>query len=167
MLEETHIGDGVVFAGRGDLVVMGWRSAATRSRGEWAMGVLQRYLAQVQGDVVLVLLVLPTSTPPDAATRAYAATSFGPIEPRCRRLISVPLGNDLWAILVRMVMRGMLIMGWTGWRTRSAVASDVEGALREVGTTRSQQTPTNEAARALLEHVVQLMAPSKAQPISA
>ena len=121
--------DGVAFAANQDVGFMVWSAPATVERGHWLGLCVEGWLAQRAGDVVVVQVILATSKPPDAATRADARQFLDRIAPRLRKLITLPIGNELWSVLVRMVLRGLNLFG----RELDSVAvASVEAAIAAV-----------------------------------
>lgn len=158
----TQHGDGIAIGGLGDALVVVWTKPATLERGRWLTAQLARRLQETEGSVVVVQLIRPSSKPPGAEARKEAAEMLALIRARTRRFINVPLGDDLWALLVRMVLRGIAL----GEPSTSClvVAESAERAIDEVDRVRSAATPTRDQLRALM---MQLLAAetAAAQPL--
>jgi hypothetical protein len=152
MQPRIQTGDGVAFAEIGDVLLMAWSAPARIDRARFVTGCLKTSLRATTGSLILVQLILPSSSPPDAPTRAEAAHQIAIVGHRLRRLVTVPLGDGMWTILVRMIMRGIaLFQKFSG---ASVVVDDVDEALHQINLVRRPTTPTGAELRALFTQLL-------------
>jgi hypothetical protein len=105
--------DGVALTQVGDTVLSLWKAGARVHRSRWIYDFLDDLAPRVPGGLLGLMVILPTSEPPDRATRQMNATRLRRLRPWMRRLVTVPLGDLLRFTLVRSVIRGMALTG--GW----------------------------------------------------
>src|SRR5262245_17122898 len=104
-----RIGDGVAMSLHGDIIVLLWKSASRQHRILWLGRQISELTAPLDSYVVLQL-ILPSSNPPDGAASAEVKRLIKSVEGKMRRLVSVPLGDTMWASIVRSVMRAMVVV---------------------------------------------------------
>lgn len=140
--------DGVAFTARDDVALVVWSAPATVERGRWLAAQVDVWLAQHRGPVSLVQVILATSKPPDPETRAQARQFLSRMRPRLRLLVTLPVGNELWTVLVRMVLRGLSLFDND---VHSVVVADVDAAIAAI----DRAAPLAAAARAELTDTLQ------------
>jgi hypothetical protein len=107
--------DGVAFTADGDLVISLWRNPARVHRTRWFFDLVDEAAARNPGGLVILLLILPSASPPDAPTRAENDARLRKLGGAIRRVVTVPTGDALFHSVVRAVMRAMfLIQGKSG-----------------------------------------------------
>lgn len=144
-MADVEKGDGVAVGTAGDVVFMLWRDPARMERIVWFNGHLHRAMAANPGGIIGVQLIMPTSSPPDAAARAKAAEFLADPALKVRKMVTIALGDGLWQSLVRTIMRGMLMMN----RQKNpgvVVATEDEG-LAEVAKLATPATPPRDILR--------------------
>jgi hypothetical protein len=77
--------------------------------------------------IVILTLVLPTSDPPDAATRAENLSRLRRLGPAVRRLVTVPVGDDLSRSIVRSVVRATSVL--QGGTSRMLLADTLDAGI--------------------------------------
>src|SRR5690349_5361732 len=101
---QPRVFDGVGASTRGDLLLVVYKAAARVERTRWAFDVADELLAAHPAGIVGLMVVLPTADPPDAPARAENHTRFARLGPRLRRMVTVPVGNELRTMIVRTIM---------------------------------------------------------------
>src|SRR5579864_2689413 len=102
--------DGVAFSKIGDTFVTVWRDSARLHRSRWLYDLVDTLLPQ-PGGVVALLVVLPTSEPPDRASRVENSVRLRRLRPSLRRLVTVVPGDSFRMSIIRSVVRGMALSG--------------------------------------------------------
>jgi hypothetical protein len=142
---QVHCKDGVALLSRGDVVLVVYQLAARYHRTHWLFEEIEVYTEAHPGDFMVLMVVLPTADPPDAATRAENATRLRRLGPRLRRLVTAPIGDAFRASIVRTVMRALAaLQGKSGVHF---VAHDVEDALERIAQGASDRTPSADQLR--------------------
>ena len=142
--------DGVAVLVRGDALVMLWSSAARLPRTRWTFDQLDRMIAQRSGDVVVLMIVLPTADPPDRLARQENERRIQRVARSLRRATTVVLGDGVRQVLVRTVMRAMELPHRGAWVSPRSVESTLEAGLRQLRKSASPATPSHDR---LLEDV--------------
>lgn len=139
--------DGVALTECGDVLVVVWKSAATEGRYDWFEPRLFA-MAQRHASMAILQIILSSSKPPNAALRARVRGSLVRLGPKLRCLVSVPVGDAIWATLVRGIMRGMAILA--GQSEVLTVVASMDAAFERLTQDVGPETPSAEAlARAL------------------
>ncbi|HEY3496747.1 MAG TPA: hypothetical protein VGK73_18740 [Polyangiaceae bacterium] len=137
---EAVLFDGVGVLRRGDLCLVVYQKAARIERTRWLFDSIDTVLARTDGDIMGFLIVLPTSDPPDGATRQENLARIRRIGPRLRCLVTTPIGNAFKIGVVRTVLRGLnTMLGYAGTRF---VTDTVEEGLTRLLEAKSALTPT-------------------------
>jgi hypothetical protein len=152
MLEgEVFCEDGVAVLGHGDAFLVVYQRAARVHRTRWLFQRFDEYLANRSGTVVAFMIVLPTSDPPDAATRVENSIGLRRLGGRVRRLTTTPVGDAFRISIVRTVMRALAVLqGKTGVHF---VTETIDEGIRRVLEAASPSTPSKEE---LMADVAQL-----------
>lgn len=165
MQSQIHYGDGVAFGEMGDVVVMSWSAPVRIERAHWMTDRLQRRLSARDDSLVIVQLISVSATPPDAATRAQGAYMLTLVGPRTRCLVTLALGNDLWAILVRMINR--TIARWSAVSKTSHFVKSIDEVLLEIDRVRTVDTPPGAEIFELLTRLAVESEGSRDHPVNA
>ncbi len=115
-----------------------WKAPARIQRFRW----LEPFVDSIGKDYdtfVICQVILSSSDPPDAETRAAARRKFQQLENAMRRLVSVPVGDALWMSVVRTIMRGVAIV--SGQRKMQTFAADVSEGIDQILAAGSGHTP--------------------------
>jgi hypothetical protein len=135
---EIETEDGVAVVKRGDLFQIVYSAPARLHRTRW---VFDRAEARTMGkDFVVLMVVLSTSDPPDAATRTENVERLRRIGPRLRRLVTVPLGDTFFVTIVRTIMRALALV--TGHGRTQLICSSIEEGVARVVQVAGPSTPT-------------------------
>jgi hypothetical protein len=97
-------------------------------------------IARHPDGIVGLMLVLPTATPPDAATRHENVVRMRKLAPHIRRFVTVPIGDALHVMVVRTVMRALGVV--QGKSRVQKVANTIEQGIRSLLEAASPLTPT-------------------------
>ena len=106
----------------------------------WLFGHLDT-LCHVHPDGVLFAqLIAPTSAAPDRASSAEGSRHLKVLMPRVRRMVTTPLGDAMWLMLVRTIMRGFFLLSGSG--DKHFVASNVDEAIAKLAEKATANTPS-------------------------
>lgn len=132
--------DGVGMLLRGDVCLIVYQKPARIERTRWLFDVLDAALDDNALCVLGLMIVLPTSDPPDGPTRQENHFRLRKIEHRVKRLVTTPVGDAFKVSVVRAVMRGLnIVLGHSGTRFITDTVQEGIGQLLEVKT---RETPT-------------------------
>lgn len=131
---------------RGDTCLIVYQKAARIERTRWLFDVVQNYLLDHEGNLLVFLIVLPTADPPDAPTRQENSDRTRVIGHRIRKLITIPIGNTFKVTVVRTIMHAVdLLLGNSATRS---TATTVDEGLAELLDAATERTPPMRQIRA-------------------
>jgi hypothetical protein len=119
--------DGVAMAVRGDTLTVVYQEPARLHRSRWVYDQADRLVERCPEGIVALVVMLPTCTPPDGPTRAENSSRLRKLGPSLRRLVTVPVGDDLSKSIARSVVRATAIVQKGPSRLR--LSETVEGAI--------------------------------------
>jgi hypothetical protein len=132
--------DGVAVIGRGDTFCIVYQKAARLHRTRWLFERLEAFAAGRKGEVMVLMVVLPTADPPDGPTRAENAAGLKRLGPRLRRLVTAPVGDAFRATIVRTIMRALAaLQGKSGVHF---VVNSVDEAVQRIRQAAGAETPS-------------------------
>jgi hypothetical protein len=144
--------DGIAVAVSGDLLVALWSAPGTLERMRWLGQRLDAFAAgRGAGEMVVLMVILPTSSPPEAPARAESNAIVKRLGARARLVVTVPLGDALWLLVVRAVMRTTFVLSGNS-RQLSIASTEAEG-IRQIISTRRDTTPDADEIRAMLSEL--------------
>ncbi len=136
----VHCQDGVALLSRGDVITVVYQLAARYHRTHWLFEKIDAYASAHPGDFMVLMVVLPTADPPDAATRAENAMQLRRLGSRLRRLVTAPIGDAFRVSIVRTVMRALAaLQGKSGVHF---VTRGIEDSLERITQGASERTPS-------------------------
>jgi hypothetical protein len=91
--------------------------------------------------ILVLMIILPTSAPPDRATSVENAVRVLKLRAAIRRAVVVIAGDSAWQKVAKSVMRAF--MPWTS--SRLACASTAEGGIAKLLEAAGGKTPTKAA----------------------
>ena len=144
---ELEVFDGVAFSKTGDTFVTVWKASARLHRSRWLYDLTDSLLPQSAG-VVALLVVLPTSEPPDRATRIENSVRLRRLRPSLRRLVTVVPGDSFRMSIIRSVVRGMALSG--GIARVHTVQATLERGVMEMRKSASGVTPSFDDIRRMI-----------------
>ncbi len=133
--------DGVAVSRRGDTAVILYKAPARILRSRWLYDLLDRIVAQEPDGILALMIILPTSAPPDRATSVENATRAFKLRGAVRRAVVVIPGDLVWQRVARGVMR--TFMPWTS--RRLAYASTAEDGIAKLLEAAGRKTPKRAA----------------------
>jgi hypothetical protein len=133
--------DGVAMARRGDTVTILWKAPARPLRARWLFDQMDRMVARRPGGVLALMIILPTSAPPDRATSLENAVRLLKLRPSLRRTVVVVLGESVWQTVAKGVLRA--VMPWSS--SRLAFASTVDEGIAKLLKAAGPKTPKTAA----------------------
>lgn len=152
---EVRLFSGVASAALGDTVVALWTAPATVERWAWHWARVEELLQGQQGGVICLSLVLSSSSPPDAELRSRMKADVERIGVGLRRFVVVPLGDSMWAAIVRTI--GQTVMLLSGQSERQRVVASVDQALSQVLSARGPDTPSRDELERVLGELSRLL----------
>lgn len=160
-MQGADVGDGVAVLTRGDTIVFLWKEAATAPRWAWQQERVRNFLASRE-DAIWVIVILESSTPPNATLRARMQLDFRMVGPKLRRLVAVPIGTSLWMSVVRTIVRGVLLV--SGLARLHVLAGSVEEAVERVREVAGPDTPSASTLREMVETLHRAVTDPPAEP---
>lgn len=146
---QVEVFDGIAGIALGDVLLTLWRTPARRERIRRVTTWTEQLMGETDGSIAACQFLLPTASPPDRAGRAETWRGFRIVEPRARRLITVPLGDQVWRGAVRTIIRGAVAL-W-GRSQLIKVASSENEAFSMLEQVASVETPARQQLEAGLE----------------
>ncbi|HLK38891.1 MAG TPA: hypothetical protein VKU41_19150 [Polyangiaceae bacterium] len=144
-----QVNDGVAFGVHGDVITSVYNAPARLQRSRWLYDRADLAVRGDPGDGFLVFMViLPTSSPPDAETRAENAARMRSLAGHFRRFVTVAIGDTFQATVVRTAMRAISVL--QGRSRIHRVFDDVEGGLTCLLEARRERTPLRAEIDAML-----------------
>jgi|CZKU01.1.fsa_nt_gi hypothetical protein len=133
--------DGIAVALRGDVFIALWKAPASMARIKWQFDVVDRFASERPGGVVALIIVLPSSSPPDGATAIEIMKRIRRVGTATRRQATVAVGGGVWQEVVKGVHRAM------GRRMgprlgRLTISGTLEGGIARLLEMKSSLTPT-------------------------
>jgi serine/threonine-protein kinase len=134
--------DGIALASRGDLVTVLWKAPARSARTRWFFDEIDLVATRLPDGFLLLIIVLPTWSPPDRNTAVEAAARLVTLSPAMRKTAAVVVGGSLWQTLTRGVLR--VLMPTLG-RDRLIFPKDVAPAIARLLRAAGPKTPSSAA----------------------
>lgn len=141
----VSVKDGTAAVVVGDVMLSLWLAPITPALWQWHFARIDETARRNPDGVLYLDLILPSSSPPDAALRAIMQADLRRIGPRMRKLIAVPLGDSVWISLVRAIVRGTLIV--SGHAKRAAVVDTIADGFALVEQLAGPATPSTATLR--------------------
>ncbi len=125
----------------GDTLVAMWQAPAIPSRQRWLNARIDA-LAATSPDLVLMLVILPSSDPPGSESRALLQEELVKLDKKLRKLIAVAIGDSLRMSIVRTIGRSMLfLIGKSHQLVLVGNMSEATDALRQIASERTPPGP--------------------------
>ena len=129
--------DGVALATRGDTCSILWKAPARQLRARWLFDQMDRLIADQPQGVLALMIILPTSAPPDRATSIEAAARVMKLRAATRRIVVVVLGDSVWQSVAKGILR--VFMPWSS--SRVMFASQVDEGITKLLRVAGPRTP--------------------------
>jgi hypothetical protein len=146
---DVRVKNGVAMVVSGDALVALWQAPATAERWQWNFADLEQLARRSAAGTVVLDLILPSSSPPNAALRARMRQDFASLGPKLRKLVVVPLGDGLWLSIVRTIVRGTLLVA--GQSRQQAVVATIDEGLDRIQQAASPDTPSRAELNAAVD----------------
>jgi len=150
-IRDVNVFDGVAGVAIGDMSIGLWRTPARRERIRTVMSWTEEHLRETDGTIAACQFLLPSASPPDGPGRAETWRGFKIVEPRARRLVTIPLGDRRWFGVVSAIIRAGIAVWGRGQLIK--IASSEKQAFDLLLQVASPQSPT----RAQLEEGLDLL----------
>ncbi len=140
--------DGVAAVVMGDTLTMVWSKPARVHRSKWIFDIADKLAQSTPGGIASLMILLPTSTHPDALTRRENRVRMTRLAPNVRCWVCVVIGYEVLQLVTRASLR---VMGkfYLSSPDTDVVRSISEGIVR-LRKAASKDTPT---AGAILDGV--------------
>jgi hypothetical protein len=143
--------DGVALKTLGSALVVLWQAPASIERWAWVVTHVEKLAGKYPEGISLLQLVLPSSNPPDSATRSRIQADCKRIGPRLDKLITVTVGDALWMSIVRTIVRGMLLL--SGLSRSVVFAKNVAEAVKCIQDAHLPDTPSTADLKAGIQEL--------------
>ena len=130
--------DGLAMSTRGDAIAILWKAPARLHRSRWLFDQLDRIIAEQPEGVLTLMVILPTSAPPDRATSIESARRLIKIRSGTRRAVVVILGDSLWQSMAKGILR-VFMPSWGS--SRLLFAGEVDEGIAKLARAASPRTP--------------------------
>jgi serine/threonine protein kinase len=100
--------DGVAMVARGDTISILWKSPARAVRARWLFNEIDRVVATLPGGFLTLMIILPSSSPPDRNTAVESSVRLRNLKPAMRKSAVVVIGDSIWRALARGIVRVMM-----------------------------------------------------------
>jgi hypothetical protein len=164
----TLVNDGLAVRMRGDAFVALWKAPARMDLLEWEFDIVDRFVAERPNGIVALIVLLPSSSPPNVATVLRIIQRIDRTRVSTRRQSTVALGGGVWLSVVQNV-HDAITKHLTPGGARIVFSSTIQNGIARLLEMASPETPSDEAIRedlcALFE-ALDLDPPPDAMPAS-
>lgn len=136
---QMETSDGIAAAVRGDTMISLWSAPALLERVLWHAKRVEKLAHASEGGFVLVMIILPTASPPRGEARVESNALTDRLGAKARLVATVAIGNTLQINVVRGVMRAMLLL--SGHSKKLVVTATEAEALERVASVAGAATP--------------------------
>jgi serine/threonine protein kinase len=133
--------DGAAIALRGDVFTVVWKAPARMARIQWMFDVADRFASQSPDRFLALVIVLPSSSPPDYSTTMECIKRLRRLEPSVRRQSTVAVGRGIWMAVVRSVHRAMKLPV-ASRAGRLTMSGTIEEGIERIQDARTSMTPS-------------------------
>jgi hypothetical protein len=134
----VQMNDGLAMSTRSDTTVILWKAPARLHRSRWLFDQLDRIIADQPEGILTLMIILPTSAPPDRATSIESARRLVKVRAGTRRAVIVILGDSLWQSMAKGIQR-VFMPSWSS--SRLAFASQVDEGITKLLRAAGPKTP--------------------------
>lgn len=136
----VEVFDGVAVSIRGDAFVALWSAPSRVPRIRWSFDLMKRQIGRCEKGIVALLIILPTSDPPDGPARTENAKQIRELSHAVRATATVIPGDGLLQTITRAVVRTMLLVGPK--TNRSTISSTLPEGLARMMDAATAATPS-------------------------
>jgi serine/threonine protein kinase len=130
--------DGVAFASRGDTVSILWKAPARPLRARWLFDQMDRAAADSPEGLLTLMVILPTSAPPDRTTAVESAVRLFHLRAVTRKTAVIIVGDSVWRSLAKGVLR---VLSPTLDASALVFVSGIDKAIATLMTAAGPRTP--------------------------
>jgi hypothetical protein len=141
--------DGVALASRGDVVTILWKAPARLLRARWLFDHLDRIVAEQPEGILTLMIILPTSAPPDRATAVESAGRLLKLRKSTRKAAVVVLGDSLWQSVAQAILRAFMPWGSSRLVFSGTVDEGLTKMMKGAGTKTPKAAAIERDVRAL------------------
>jgi serine/threonine-protein kinase len=138
---EILVNDGLAIALHGDVFVALWQAPARMDLIVWQFDIAERFAPRFPQGILALIVLLPSSAPPDAATSVECVRRLKRVGPVTRRQANVAVGGGLWQTVVHSVVsaicRHMLVRN-----ARLTFSATIEGGIQQLVERAGVETPS-------------------------
>jgi serine/threonine protein kinase len=131
--------DGVATVTRGDTITILWKAPARALRARWVFDRTDRLAAQHPEGYLTLMIILPSSAPPDGQTVVESAARLAKLSPTMRRTVIVVQGDSVWQSIARSVLRVLM----PTLRSRLVFAKDLDDGIARIAKSAGPHTPSS------------------------
>jgi serine/threonine-protein kinase len=140
---EILVNDGIAVALHGDTFVAVWQAAARMDLIVWQFDIAERFAPTFPDGIVALIVLLPSSAPPDAATSLECVRRMKRVGPMTRRQANVAVGGGVWQSVVHSVV-SVLARHMLARSARLTFSATLEDAIQRLREKASADTPSAE-----------------------
>jgi hypothetical protein len=144
----VQVYDGLAFAQRGDVTTILWKAPARILRARWLFDHLDRIIEEQPDGMLTLMIILPTSAPPDRTTSVESAKRVAKIRTGTRKVVVVILGDSLWQSVAKGVLR-VFMPSWSSLAFAAQVEEGITKLLRSAGPKTPKASAIQRDVRAL------------------
>jgi DNA-binding winged helix-turn-helix (wHTH) protein len=155
--------DGVALMERGDVFLVVWKAPATTSRARWMFDEADRFAARMPEGFLALIVVMPSSSPPDYITALALMQRQARLRRSVRRQSHVALGNSLWLEIVVSALRAMKLPVRVGIGPVT-ISSTLQDGIERLLERRGPSTPAASELRRCLSELFAALQVDLSQP---
>jgi serine/threonine protein kinase len=141
--ERPLVHDGVALKKRGDALTVLWKAPARMSRVVWTFDTTDRIAARMPDGIVVLVVLLPSSSPPDAETTVECMRRMRRLRSSMRRQATVAVGGGIWQSVIKHAFSAMML----GRAGRFTISGTFEEGIASLLEKRRPETPSFQALR--------------------
>ncbi len=126
-----------------------WKAPARLLRARWLFDHMDRIVAEQPEGILTLMIILPTSAPPDRATVVESAGRLLKLRGATRKTTIVVLGDSVWQSVAQAVLR--TFMPWSSSRLvfSATVGEGLAKMMKGAGTRTPKSAAVERDVRAL------------------
>jgi serine/threonine protein kinase len=130
--------DGIASVTHGDTIAILWKAPARSQRARWLFDRVDRIAAQHPEGFLTLMIILPSSAPPDGQTVSESRMRLAKLSPFMRRTVIAVVGDSVWKSIARGVLRVLM----PTMRSRLVFSRDIEDGIARVVKDGAEDTPS-------------------------
>lgn len=131
---------GAALIERGDTILLVHQAPARLHRTRFIFNTADRFAARHPAGMMSLVVVLPSTNPPDAVTRHENAARLRRLGPALRRVVVVPVGDAEFVAVMRSMLLGLAVAS----QFRIQVADTLDDGITLLLAAGGPETPSRE-----------------------